>query len=124
MRVLITLPWEKHIEFLSRKQISRKITDLVRSSVAANRGHPAIFGYLVGNEIASTMIRWLDANDSFTAADGSHPSDNLGGILALADYLGRRRMAQRQPPLLMRDVLTATIKAYEIVGMFVLERES
>jgi len=68
-----------------------------------------------------TMIRWLDANDSFTAADGSHPSDNLGGIVALADYLSRRRVAQRKPPLLMRDVLTAAIKAYEIVGMFVLE---
>ena len=48
-----------------------------------------------------TMIRWLDANDSFTAADGSHPSDNLGGIVALADYLSRRRVAQRKPPLLM-----------------------
>jgi len=59
MRVLITLPWEKHVEFLSRKRLSRQITKKVRSSVAANRGHPAIFGYLVGNEIASTMIRWL-----------------------------------------------------------------
>ncbi|MDP9099278.1 MAG: glycosyltransferase [Verrucomicrobiota bacterium] len=59
MRVLITLPWEKHIEFLRRKMSRDQIARTVRSSVAANRGHPAIFGYLVGNEIASTMIRWL-----------------------------------------------------------------
>jgi GT2 family glycosyltransferase len=59
MRVLITLPWEKHIEFLRRKTLRQQITQMVRTSVAANRGHPAIFGYLVGNEIASTMIRWL-----------------------------------------------------------------
>jgi GT2 family glycosyltransferase len=59
MRVLITLPWEKHVEFLRRKMSRDQISAMVRSSVAANRGHPAIFGYLVGNEIASTMIRWL-----------------------------------------------------------------
>ncbi|HEY8834130.1 MAG TPA: glycosyltransferase, partial [Chthoniobacterales bacterium] len=59
MRVLITLPWEKHIEFLRQKMSRDQISAMVRSSVAANRGHPAIFGYLVGNEIASTMIRWL-----------------------------------------------------------------
>ncbi|HEX8897716.1 MAG TPA: glycosyltransferase, partial [Chthoniobacterales bacterium] len=59
MRVLITLPWQKHIEFLARKMSRDQIANIVRSSVAANRGHPAIFGYLVGNEISSTMIRWL-----------------------------------------------------------------
>jgi GT2 family glycosyltransferase len=59
MRVLITLPWEKHIEFLRRKTLRDQISTMVRTSVGANRGHPAIFGYLVGNEIASTMIRWL-----------------------------------------------------------------
>ena len=59
IRVLITLPWEKHIEFLRRKRSRDQIAGMVRHSVAANRGHPAIFGYLVGNEIASTMIRWL-----------------------------------------------------------------
>jgi glycosyltransferase involved in cell wall biosynthesis len=59
MRVMITVPWEKHVEFLNRRTMRRQITELVRTSVAANRGHPAIFGYLVGNEISSTMIRWL-----------------------------------------------------------------
>lgn len=67
------------------------------------------------------MIRWLDFNDSFTAAEGGHPSDNLGGILATADYLSRRRIAAGKPPLVMRDVLTAMIKAYEIQGVLSLE---
>jgi glycosyltransferase involved in cell wall biosynthesis len=63
MRVLITLPWEKHIEFLRRKMSRDQIAAMVRASVTANRGHPAIFGYLVGNEIASTMIRWLGVQE-------------------------------------------------------------
>jgi GT2 family glycosyltransferase len=58
MRVLITLPWAKHVEFLGRKA-RQEIVEMVRTQVAVNRGHPAIFGYLVGNEISSTMVRWL-----------------------------------------------------------------
>lgn len=58
MRVLITLPWAKHVEFLGRKA-RHEIDAMVRTAVATNRGHPAIFGYLVGNEISSTMVRWL-----------------------------------------------------------------
>ena len=58
MRVLITLPWAKHVEFLGRKA-RHEIVVMVRTAVATNRGHPAIFGYLVGNEISSTMVRWL-----------------------------------------------------------------
>lgn len=59
MRALITLPWAKHVEFLRRRSSRAEIARMVRKSVAANRGHPAIFGYLVGNEISSTMVRWL-----------------------------------------------------------------
>ncbi len=59
MRVIVTLPWAKHIEFLRQKKARREITETVRASVGANAGHPAIFAYLVGNEISSTMIRWL-----------------------------------------------------------------
>jgi len=59
MRVLVTLPWEKHIEFLRQRSTRKQILDNVRSSVKAHAGHPAIFGYLVGNEISSTMARWL-----------------------------------------------------------------
>ncbi len=67
------------------------------------------------------MIRWLDFNDTWVAAEWGHPSDNLGGILAIADYLSRRNIAQREKPLLMRDVLTAMIKAHEIQGVISLE---
>ncbi|HYD56637.1 MAG TPA: bifunctional 2-methylcitrate dehydratase/aconitate hydratase [Burkholderiales bacterium] len=63
------------------------------------------------------MIRWLDFNDTWLAAEWGHPSDNLGGILATADWLSRNQ----QKPLLMRDVLTAMIKAHEIQGVLALE---
>jgi len=67
------------------------------------------------------MIRWLDFNDTWLAAEWGHPSDNLGGILATADWLSRTRVAQGQQPLCMRDVLVAMIKAHEIQGVIALE---
>jgi 2-methylcitrate dehydratase len=67
------------------------------------------------------MIRWLDFNDTWLAAEWGHPSDNLGGILATADWLSRTRLADGRPPLVMRDVLTAMIKAHEIQGCIALE---
>ncbi len=67
------------------------------------------------------MIRWLDFNDTWLAAEWGHPSDNLGAILALADYLSRRNAAQGGKPLVVRDVLTAMIKAHEIQGVTALE---
>jgi 2-methylcitrate dehydratase len=67
------------------------------------------------------MIRWLDYNDTWLAAEWGHPSDNLGGILAVADYLSRCRLAAGQAPLTIRDVLTAMIKAHEIQGVLALE---
>lgn len=67
------------------------------------------------------MIRWLDFNDTWLAAEWGHPSDNLGGILAVADYLSRRNRAEGAVPLTMRDVLIAMIKAYEIQGVLSLE---
>jgi 2-methylcitrate dehydratase len=68
-----------------------------------------------------TMIRWLDFNDTWLAAEWGHPSDNLGGILATADWLSRTRLAQGKKPLVTRDVLTAMIKAHEIQGVIALE---
>src|SRR4029077_19228486 len=59
MRVLVTLPWQKHIEFLRERKVRDEITRLVRTTVSHYAGHPAIFGYLVGNEISSTITRWL-----------------------------------------------------------------
>ena len=67
------------------------------------------------------MIRWLDFNDTWLAAEWGHPSDNLGGILALADWLSRNAVAAGRKPLTMRDVLTAMIKAHEIQGVIALE---
>ena len=67
------------------------------------------------------MIRWLDFNDTWLAAEWGHPSDNLGGILAMADYLSRQAVAAGKKPLTMRDVLTAMIKAHEIQGIIALE---
>ena len=67
------------------------------------------------------VIRWLDYNDTWLAAEWGHPSDNLGGILAVADYLSQRAVAAGKAPLLMRDVLTAMIKAHEIQGVIALE---
>ncbi|MCB1827432.1 MAG: bifunctional 2-methylcitrate dehydratase/aconitate hydratase [Coxiellaceae bacterium] len=63
-----------------------------------------------------TLIRWLDFNDTWLAAEWGHPSDNFGGILAVADYQSRH-----QKNITMRDVLTAAIKAYEIQGVMALE---
>jgi len=63
------------------------------------------------------MIRWLDFNDTWLAAEWGHPSDNLGGILALADYLSRTK----QQRLKISDVLKALIKAHEIQGILALE---
>ena len=67
------------------------------------------------------MIRWLDFNDTWLAAEWGHPSDNLGGILAVADWLSRTAVAEGRSPLRMRDVLTAMIKAHEIQGCIALE---
>ncbi len=68
-----------------------------------------------------TMIRWLDFNDTWLAAEWGHPSDNLGGILATADWLSRTAVAAGRKPLTMKDVLTAMIKAHEIQGCIALE---
>ncbi|MYN13744.1 bifunctional 2-methylcitrate dehydratase/aconitate hydratase [Pusillimonas sp. TS35] len=67
------------------------------------------------------MIRWLDFNDTWLAAEWGHPSDNLGGILAMADWLSRTAVAAGKAPLTMRDVLTGMIKAHEIQGCIALE---
>ncbi|MGH7772295.1 MAG: bifunctional 2-methylcitrate dehydratase/aconitate hydratase [Candidatus Binatia bacterium] len=67
------------------------------------------------------MIRWLDFNDTWLAAEWGHPSDNLGGILAVADYVSRARILGPDSIFTIRDVLTAMIKAHEIQGLLALE---
>src|SRR5881398_448178 len=61
MRVLVTLPWEKHVEFLRERSTRKDIVEAVKTAVGAHAGHPVVLGYLVGNEISSTMVRWLGA---------------------------------------------------------------
>jgi 2-methylcitrate dehydratase len=68
-----------------------------------------------------TLIRWLDFNDTWLAAEWGHPSDNLGAILAVSDYLSRRHVLEGRPPLVVADVLTAMVQAHEIQGVIALE---
>ncbi len=67
------------------------------------------------------LVRWLDFNDTWLAAEWGHPSDNLGAILAVADYLSRKNVVEGKDSLVMGDVLTAMIKAHEIQGVIALE---
>lgn len=67
------------------------------------------------------IVRWLDYNDTWLAAEWGHPSDNLGAILAVADHLSQQRLAKGQASLTMRDVLEAMIMAHEIQGVLALE---
>lgn len=67
------------------------------------------------------IIRWLDFNDTWLAAEWGHPSDNLGGILAVADFISNQNIAQGKAPLRMQDVLEAMVKAHEIQGCIALE---
>lgn len=67
------------------------------------------------------IIRWLDYNDTWLAAEWGHPSDNLGGILAVADHLSQKRVSQGKAPLTMREVLEGMIMAHEIQGVLALE---
>ncbi len=67
------------------------------------------------------LVRWLDFNDTWLAAEWGHPSDNLGAILAVTDYMSRQKISQGQSPFLVKDVLSAMIKAHEIQGVLALE---
>ncbi|WP_404451562.1 bifunctional 2-methylcitrate dehydratase/aconitate hydratase [Virgibacillus necropolis] len=69
----------------------------------------------------SCMIRWLDFSDTWLAAEWGHPSDNLGGILAVADYSSRKRILEGKEPIKINQILQAIIKAHEIQGMLALE---
>ena len=67
------------------------------------------------------MVRWLDFNDTWLAAEWGHPSDNLGGILAVADYLSRQNSAAGRAPLSVARVLDGMIRAHEIQGVLALQ---
>jgi len=63
IRLLITIPWAEHIEFLKDRKVRKEVIRAIRDGVSTHAGHPAIFGYLVGNEIPSTMVRWIGARE-------------------------------------------------------------
>ena len=67
------------------------------------------------------QVRWLDFNDTWLAAEWGHPSDNLGTVLAVGDYLSRRAERENGKPVTVRDVLTWAIKAHEIQGQYALK---
>ncbi len=113
------------LEALSYPACTKLMGPVVRGTVVPNGARvpgtsfqldPVTAAFNIG-----CMIRWLDFNDTWLAAEWGHPSDNLGGILATADYLSRRNIANGKPPLIMRDVLTGMIKAHEIQGIIALE---
>ena len=61
LRVIISIPWTQHVEFLNERTLRRDIVETIRKGVAQHAGHPAIFAYFVGNEVPTTMVRWLGA---------------------------------------------------------------
>jgi len=67
------------------------------------------------------LVRWLDFNDTWLAAEWGHPSDNLGAILGLSDWVSRKAVSEGEAPLTMGDVLTYMVKAHEIQGVLALE---
>ena len=84
-------------------------------------GTPHLLDPVKGAFDIGCMVRWLDFNDTWLAAEWGHPSDNLGAILAVADYMSRKAEAEGKPGMTMKDVLTAMVKAHEIQGCFALE---
>jgi 2-methylcitrate dehydratase len=98
---------------------------LVPGTVVPNGARVPGTGYQLDPVTAAfnlgAMLRWLDFNDTFLAAEWGHPSDNLGGILAAADWAARTAAAAGRPPLTMQAVLTGMIQAHEIQGGLGLE---
>ncbi|MEW6650515.1 MAG: bifunctional 2-methylcitrate dehydratase/aconitate hydratase [Chloroflexota bacterium] len=113
------------LEALSYPACTKLLGPLVPGTIVPNGARvpgtslvldPVLAAFNIG-----AIIRWLDFNDTWLAAEWGHPSDNLGGILAVADWLSRSATARGKPALKMSDVLTAMIKAHEIQGVTALE---
>ncbi len=113
------------LEALEYEACSKLLGPLVPGTVVANGvrvpGTNFELDPVQGAFNIGTMIRWLDFNDTWLAAEWGHPSDNLGAILATADWLSRNAKAAGERPILMSAVLTAMIKAHEIQGCIALE---
>jgi len=113
------------LEALEYPACTKLLGPIVAGTIVPNGARVPGTGYQLDPVQAAfnigAMIRWLDFNDTWLAAEWGHPSDNLGGILAVADWLSRTAIAGNKKPLKMRDVLTAMIKAHEIQGCIALE---
>ena len=113
------------LDALDFSACTRLLGPSVEGTIVPNGARVPGTSYVLDPENAAfnlaCLIRWLDYNDTFNAATGSHPSDNLAGILMLADYLSRQRISSGQQPLTIRDVLENLIKAYEIQGCLAIE---
>ena len=113
------------LEALEYPACTKLLGPIVPGTTVPNGAHVPGTNYVLDPVQAAfsigAMIRWLDFNDTWLAAEWGHPSDNLGGILAVADWLSRVNIAAGRAPLTMRDVLTAMIKAHEIQGCIALE---
>jgi 2-methylcitrate dehydratase len=113
------------LEALEYPACTRLLGPIVPSTVVPNGARVPGTSYQLDPVQAAfnigAMIRWLDFNDTWLAAEWGHPSDNLGAILAVADWLSRSALAEGRAPLTMREVLTAMIKAHEIQGCIALE---
>jgi len=113
------------LEALEYPACTKLLGPIVPGTIVPNGAHVPGTDYILDPVQAAfnigAMIRWLDFNDTWLAAEWGHPSDNLGAILAVADWLSRSAIAEGKPPLRMRDVLTAMMKAHEIQGCIALE---
>ena len=113
------------LEALSYPACTKLLGPVVPGTIVPNGARVPGTSYVLDPVTAAfnigSMNRWLDYNDAWFGRNGAHPSDNLGGILATADYLSRCNVATGKKPLVIRDVLTAMIKAHEIQGITALE---
>src|SRR5262245_40131496 len=112
-------------EALSFPDCTNLLGPVVPGTIVPNGARVPGTPYVLDPERATfnigVMNRWLDFNDAFYGATVIHPSDTFSGLLAVADWLSRTRVAERRPPLLVRDVLAAAVKTYEIMGGLALE---
>lgn len=112
-------------EALSYPACTKLLGPIVPGTIVPNGARVPGTPYVLDPERAAlntgALFRWLDFNDAFYGATVIHPSDTYGGIVPIADWVSRTRVARRKEPLLMRDVLEAGIKAYEVMGGLAIE---
>jgi 2-methylcitrate dehydratase len=112
-------------EALSHPACTSLLGPIVPGTVVPNGARVPGTPYVLDPERAAfdigVLIRWLDFNDAFYGATVIHPSDTYAGILAVADWRSRARIAARREPLFMRDVLDSAVRTYEVMGGLALE---